>query len=128
MVLAGGCVAAADRPAPQARHYTRYMPLVRVASLSQLSSDSVTEVAVGSTTYALCNVGGRVTALSGMCLHRGGPLGQGILHGKNVVCPWHGWEWDCQTGSNDYDPTLRVPTVAVRLEGDDILLDVPDNA
>ena len=101
------------------------MPLVKVASLSQLPPDSVTEVAVGPDTYALCNVSGRVTALSGVCLHRGGPLGQGAINGNRVMCPWHGWEWDCQTGANDFDPTKKVPTFEVRVEGDDVLLEVP---
>src|SRR5579862_67958 len=104
------------------------MPLVKVASLSQLPPDSVTEVAVGGDFYALCHVAGRVTALSGTCLHRGGPLGQGIISGSHVVCPWHAWEWDCQTGANDYDPTQKVATYPVTLHGDDVLIEVPERA
>jgi len=104
------------------------MPLVKVASLSQLPAGSVTEVAIGSDTYALCNVGGRVTALSGTCLHRGGPLGQGAIDGNNVVCPWHAWAWDCETGANDFDPAQKVATFAVEVRGDEILLDVPERA
>jgi nitrite reductase/ring-hydroxylating ferredoxin subunit len=55
-------------------------------------------------------------------------LGQGALHGNNVVCPWHAWEWNCQTGANDFNPSQKVATYAVTLEGDDILLEVPDRA
>jgi nitrite reductase (NADH) small subunit len=101
------------------------MPQVKVAQLSQLPADSVTEVTVGADTYAICNVGGRVTAVSGVCLHRGGPLGQGAIHGNRVTCPWHGWEWDCQTGANDSDPTKKLPVFEVRVEGDDVLLQLP---
>ena len=101
------------------------MPLVKVAQFSQLPPDSVTEVAVGSDTYALCNVDGRVTALSGVCLHRGGPLGQGAIHNGRVMCPWHAWEWDCKTGANDYDPSKKLATFEVRVDGDDVLLAVP---
>jgi len=104
------------------------MPLVKVASLSQLPVNSVKEVSVGNDLYALCNVDGRITALSGTCLHRGGPLGQGTIHGNYVVCPWHAWEWDSQTGANDYDPNEKVATYAVQVNGDDILLDVPERA
>jgi len=104
------------------------MPLIKVASLSQIPADSVTEVTVGGEPYALCNVGGRITALCGTCLHRGGPLGQGTLDGDYVVCPWHGWEWNSQTGANDMDPAQRVATYAVEVRGDDILLDVPERA
>ena len=101
------------------------MPIVKVAQLSQLPAESVTEVTVGADTYALCHFAGRVTAVSGVCLHRGGPLGQGTLHGNRVVCPWHGWEWDCQTGANDFDSSKKVPTFEVRVEGDDVLLQLP---
>jgi nitrite reductase/ring-hydroxylating ferredoxin subunit len=101
------------------------MPLVKVAQLSQLPPDSVTEVAVGGDVYALCRVGGRVSALSGVCLHRGGPLGQGAIHEGRVLCPWHAWEWDCRTGANSFDPAQKVATFEVRVEGDDILLAIP---
>ncbi|MGO4883445.1 MAG: Rieske (2Fe-2S) protein [Bryobacteraceae bacterium] len=104
------------------------MSFVKVASLSKLPADSVTEAAVGNDVYAICNVGGRVTALSGTCLHRGGPLGQGALHGNHVVCPWHAWEWDCRTGANDFNPDQKVATYAVKVEGDDIMIEVPDRA
>lgn len=104
------------------------MSLVKVAHLSQLPADSVTEVTVDGHAYALCSVAGRVTAIDGTCPHRGGPLGQGALNGNYVVCPWHAWEWDCQTGANDFDPSRKVPTYALRVEGGDILLEVPDRA
>ena len=66
-----------------------------------------------------------VRALSGVCLHRGGPLGQGQIHAGHVVCPYHLWEFDCATGAYDYDPTKRVPTFEVKVEDGDILLQVP---
>jgi nitrite reductase/ring-hydroxylating ferredoxin subunit len=100
------------------------MPLVKVAQLSQLPAGSVTEVSVDGAFYAICNVAGRVTALSGTCPHRGGPLGQGAIHGNYVVCPWHAWEWDCATGANDFDTTRQVPTFEVRVAGDDILIEL----
>lgn len=38
-----------------------------------------------------------VFALKDACPHRGGPLSQGIVHGKRVTCPLHNWniELDC---------------------------------
>jgi nitrite reductase/ring-hydroxylating ferredoxin subunit len=65
------------------------MALVKVAAVGELKDNSVHEVMVGETPYAVCNVGGEITALLGICPHRGGPLGQGAIHGQNVVCPWH---------------------------------------
>lgn len=83
------------------------------------------EAEVGEGTYAICNADGEVHALEGICPHAGGPLGQGALHGFTLVCPWHGWEYDCRTGANDMDPDVVVPKVAVKVQGDDILIDVP---
>ena len=101
------------------------MPFVKVANRSALPPDSVIEVMVDDSPYAVCNLAGEIRALSGICIHRGGPLGQGQIHDGHIVCPYHLWEFDCRTGEYDYDPSKRVPTFAVRVEGDDIFLQVP---
>jgi nitrite reductase (NADH) small subunit len=101
------------------------MPFVKVASVSELAGDSVIEVLVGDTPFAICNVGGKISALSGICPHRGGPLGQGAIHDANVVCPWHAWEWNCATGENDMDSTKKVAACEVNVQGGDIFLNLP---
>ena len=82
------------------------------------------EVVVDTFPYAVCNVGGAIHALSGVCLHLGGPLGQGQIHDGRVVCPYHMWGFDCLTGECDQNPALRVATYEVKVEGDDILMQV----
>jgi len=101
------------------------MPFVKVGSFSALPPGSVMEIQVGDGTYAVCNAEGEVHALDGICPHAGGPLGQGALHGTTLVCPWHAWEYDCRSGANEMDEGLRVAKVPVKIEGDDILIDVP---
>lgn len=105
--------------------YNGAMPSIKVATLAELLPDTVKEVLVGHQPYAICNVGGTVRALSGVCIHRGGPLGHGTIHEGRVVCPFHMWEFDCATGEYDYDPTKRVPTFEVKVEGEDVFLQVP---
>ena len=101
------------------------MPLVPVGKVSALPADSVMEVLVGDRPYAICNAGGAIHALDGVCLHRGGPLGQGQIQEGRVVCPYHLWEFDCRTGAYDYNPSIGVATFAVQVEGDDIFIQVP---
>jgi nitrite reductase/ring-hydroxylating ferredoxin subunit len=101
------------------------MPFEKVATLSNLPADSVIEVTVRGEQYAICNAGGNISALWGICPHAGGPLGEGQICDGRVVCPYHFWESDCRTGENNFDRTARVPTYAVRLEGEDILADLP---
>jgi nitrite reductase/ring-hydroxylating ferredoxin subunit len=101
------------------------MPFIKVGKVSEVPQDSVIEVSVGENVYAVCNVEGKLHALGGLCLHQGGPLGQGNVGNGRVVCPWHAWEWDCRTGENPDDPSQRVATYEVKVEGDEILLQVP---
>jgi nitrite reductase/ring-hydroxylating ferredoxin subunit len=99
---------------------------VKVAKVAELPAGSTLEVTVGGCIYALCNSDGAVTALDGLCLHRGGPLGHGRVHDGRVVCPWHLWEFDCRSGEYDYDPSQKLATYPVRIEAGEIYLDIPE--
>jgi nitrite reductase/ring-hydroxylating ferredoxin subunit len=99
------------------------MAFVKVGSLSKLPPGSVMEALVGDGTYAICNAGGEVHAVDGICPHSGGPLGQGALHGTTLVCPWHAWEFDCR--DNEMDDGFTIAKFPVKIQGDDILIDVP---
>ena len=83
------------------------------------------EAVIGGRPYAICNTGGVITALDGVCLHLGGPLGQGQIHEGRVVCPYHMWEFDCRTGACDVNPARRVATYEVKVEDDDIFVLLP---
>jgi nitrite reductase (NADH) small subunit len=102
------------------------MALIPVARLSALPPESVLEVMVDGQPYAICRTGGAVTALDGVCPHRGGPLGQGQIHEGRVICPYHLWEFDCRSGECLFDPAKSVAAYEVTLEDDNILLQVPD--
>ena len=104
------------------------MAFVKVGSLSTLPSGSLTEVTLGDDSYAICNAAGELYALGGICPHAGGPIGQGNFQDNLVVCPWHEWAFDCRTGENDYDPTIRLDRFTIKAEDDDILLDPESRA
>ena len=73
---------------------------------------------------AVFNVDGAFYAVSNVCLHRGGPIGEGTLDGPIVTCPMHGWEYDVRTGTNVANPAARLQCYAVRVQGDDVLVGV----
>jgi nitrite reductase (NADH) small subunit len=93
---------------------------VKVASLADLAPGSAKAVEVAGTTIALFNVDGTVFALDNTCLHQGGPLGEGMLEGEVVTCPWHMWEYNVRTGENVGDASLKVKRYEVQVENDDI--------
>ena len=70
---------------------------------------------------------GRVFALKDACPHKGGPLSQGIVHGRAVACPLHNWSIDLATG----EPLGAdagggcTPVVPLRVEAGRLLLAKP---
>ena len=101
------------------------MPLIKVKPLAEFPPGEVMEVEHGETAYAVCNVDGALHCLEGVCPHAGGPLGQGNLNGNYVVCPWHGWEFDCRTGLNDSDEDVKLATFPVVVQDGVVHIDVP---
>jgi nitrite reductase/ring-hydroxylating ferredoxin subunit len=101
------------------------MALVKIGSVASLPPGSVIEVEHNGENYAIGNADGTLFCLEGLCPHAGGPLGQGALNGEMLVCPWHGWEFDCRTGANDYDEDLKLQKFPVTLQDDSIFIDVP---
>jgi nitrite reductase/ring-hydroxylating ferredoxin subunit len=89
---------------------------VKVLSAADLPPGSCREVSVAGKPVALFNVAGVVYATSNLCLHRGGPLGQGVLDGAAVMCPWHAWTWDVRTGENTANPALKMARYEARIE------------
>lgn len=97
---------------------------VRVIAASDLEPGKCTEVVVAGKPVALFNVGGRFHAISNLCLHRGGPLGQGVLDGTTVVCPWHAWTYDVSSGVSTVNPEMKVARYETRLENGAVLVRV----
>lgn len=97
---------------------------VRALALSELAPGQCVEVSVGGKPVALYNVAGVIYATSNTCLHRGGPLGQGMLDGPAVLCPWHAWSWDVTTGENTANPELKIQTYPVKVEDGQVLVQV----
>ena len=100
------------------------MALVKAVSVANLPPGEVVEFENGGSPLALCNVDGQIFCVDGICPHAGGPLGQGILNGSSLICPWHGWEFDCRTGVNDFDEDLQLRTFPVVVQDGDVLVDL----
>jgi nitrite reductase (NADH) small subunit len=65
-----------------------------------------------------------VFAIMDRCPHKGGPLSQGIVHGKAVTCPLHNWVISLETGAAQGADEGEVRTFPLKIEGGRILLDV----
>ncbi len=65
---------------------------------------------------ALVRHEGRLCAMSNVCAHQGGPLGEGRVIDGCLTCPWHGYQYGPCSGGSPPPFTERVPTHRVRIE------------
>jgi nitrite reductase/ring-hydroxylating ferredoxin subunit len=102
------------------------MGLLRdVARAAELPPGSARCVEIDGRKIAVFNVSGHLYAIDDTCTHRGGPLSEGDVEGHVVTCPWHGGQFDLETGSVRRPPPARpVATYRVVLEGDQVKVEV----
>jgi len=99
------------------------MGFERAAGKGDIPVGKICELQVGGKSVALANVAGKLCAISGICLHEAGPLGEGELEGQVVTCPWHGWQFDVTTGKVIGNQGMGVETYPVEIRGDEIFVD-----
>ncbi len=101
------------------------MAFVKVAKVGDIPPGRVKTVEVGDEDIALCNVDGQIYAIADVCTHDDGPLGDGYLLGEEIECPRHGARFNVRSGEVKALPAIiPLPTFEVKVEGDDILVDV----
>ncbi|MDI3515719.1 MAG: nitrite reductase small subunit NirD [Gammaproteobacteria bacterium] len=98
--------------------WTRICPLDDIPRLGA----RVVQRAGGADIALFRTAGDEVFALHDRCPHKGGPLSQGIVHGRKVTCPLHGWNFDLQDGEAVAPDTGRCARLAVKLEGGQVFL------
>jgi nitrite reductase (NADH) small subunit len=98
---------------------------LKLTTQSELPAEGeAKEFSCGDKTICVANVNGTVSAMDNVCLHRGGPLGQGMIEGSKLVCPWHGWQWDPKTGEAADNPGVKVAVYPLKIEDGDVLVEI----
>ncbi|MFN8583260.1 MAG: Rieske 2Fe-2S domain-containing protein [Gemmatimonadaceae bacterium] len=96
-----------------------------VGPAEQFAKAAITPVLVGRIKLAITHKDGEFGAISGVCNHAGGPLGEGTLDGDYVKCPWHNWKYHRCTGLGE--PGFEddaAPAYPVRAEAGRLLVDM----
>ena len=69
----------------------------------------------------------KLFALRDSCPHKGGPLSQGIVHGKRVACPLHDWKINLDSGDAVAPDEGCAASFPVKLDGETIMLSLTPN-
>ena len=96
---------------------------IKIASESELPPENeAREFTCGDRVICVANVDGKITAMDNVCLHRGGPLGQGVIDEGKLVCPWHGWAFDPATGEAIHNRSAKLPVYPIKVENGEVLV------
>jgi nitrite reductase/ring-hydroxylating ferredoxin subunit/DMSO/TMAO reductase YedYZ heme-binding membrane subunit len=92
------------------------------------AADSIPEgralvVTIGGERVAVFRWEGQVVALSNVCQHQNGPLGEGRVIDGCVTCPWHGYQYRPEDGASPPPFSESVPTFRVELREGRVLID-----
>ena len=103
----------------------RDMPLTKLTTQAELpAADTAKEFACGDKEICIANVNGAYSSMDNVCLHQGGPLGQGMIENGKVVCPWHGWAYDPKTGEATHNRAAKVAVYPLKIENGDVLIEI----
>ncbi len=99
---------------------------IRLTSVSEIPVGTGREFVASGRIIALFHLEEGFRALDGICPHAGGPLAQGALRNNVVTCPWHGWQFDVNTGRHCLNAHLCQTSFPVTVEGTDVFVDLPE--
>ena len=95
---------------------------VKVGQVQQFRKGRGRAVDVGGVKVAVFWTGERFLAVGDKCAHMGASLADGTIEDGKVVCSWHGWAYDVETGQSTARPWACTPVYDVKVEGDDVLV------
>ncbi len=96
---------------------------VQAAKVGELAPGEMKVIEAGDQAIVLVNVDGKLYALDNECTHAGCDLADGELDENTLECSCHGSRFNVVTGAVENPPADEpVPTYAVNIEGDDVLI------
>ena len=106
----------------------------RVAEIGEIPDNGVVLAQVGDLQVGVFKIRGRLYAYENRCAHQGGPVCRGDVVGRfeeriggrgeslglvesaeriDIVCPWHGYEYDIATGEHIADRSIKLRSFPV---------------
>lgn len=107
-----------DRPAS-----TTSDGLVPVGVVTDIPENRAKIVCAAGERIAVFRYAGKLSAISNVCQHQNGPLGEGRIIDGLVTCPWHGYQYDPACGASPPPFTEKVPTFRVVIRNGQVFVD-----
>ena len=88
---------------------------VDACAIESIPEKCATVVSIRGERIAIFKYGGKVSAISNVCRHQNGPLGEGKIIDGCVTCPWHGYQYLPENGASPPPFTEKVSTFKTRI-------------
>src|SRR5271165_286426 len=96
---------------------------VTVCKVNDIPEKCAKVVSVRGERVAIFKYDGKISALSNVCRHQNGPLGEGRIVDGCVTCPWHGYQYVPESGASPPPFTEKVSTFRTKLVDGVVWLD-----
>jgi len=101
---------------------------VDVCAVEEIPNNRARIATLSGERVAIFKYDGKLSAISNVCQHQNGPLGEGRIIDGCVTCPWHGFQYLPETGASPPPFTEKVPTFNVKVVNGRVLVDSRPNA
>jgi nitrite reductase/ring-hydroxylating ferredoxin subunit/DMSO/TMAO reductase YedYZ heme-binding membrane subunit len=101
---------------------------VEVCKVDRISEKSATIVSLSGERVAVFRYDGKISAISNVCQHQNGPLGEGRIIDGCVTCPWHGYQYRPESGAAPPPFKEKIPTFNTKVVGGSVFVHPKPNA
>jgi nitrite reductase (NADH) small subunit len=119
---------------------------IAVGALADIADGDCRIFAIETMEVGVFRLGDRAVAYENKCPHAGGPVCQGKIFNRveelltpekkslglrfspqrNIVCPWHGYEFDIETGCHPGNRSVRLKPVKVDVRDGQIFVQLDE--
>src|SRR5216683_1865023 len=104
-----------EKRVDRARHQAVDEGFVEVCKVDRIAEKCATIVSLSGERVAVFRYDGKVSAISNVCQHQNGPLGEGRIIDGCVTCPWHGYHYQPESGAAPPPFKEKIPTFRVKV-------------
>jgi nitrite reductase/ring-hydroxylating ferredoxin subunit/DMSO/TMAO reductase YedYZ heme-binding membrane subunit len=104
-----------EKRVDRARHEAVGEGFVEVCKVDRIAEDCATIISLSGERVAVFRYDGKVSAISNACQHQNGPLGEGRIIDGCVTCPWHGYQYQPESGAAPPPFKEKIPTFRVKI-------------
>lgn len=88
---------------------------VEVCSVDRIPEKRAVIATIAGERVAVFRYDGKIAAVSNVCQHQNGPLGEGRILDGCITCPWHGYQYLPETGASPPPFTEKIPTFCTQI-------------